>query len=461
MSKMLIDNFHPGWWRPESSDRSIVLQASGERTSPVPFWALIGFTFILLISPQTYLPALGLIRPALLVGAVGITAYLLDQLIHRRSLLKMTREMRITVWLVSWAVITIPFSYWFWGSISILFDLYLKTLIVFWLLYTTVNSLVRLRQIAWGLTLMGIPIALAAVRNYFLGSQLPKFSRISGYEGGLTANPNDLALMLNLIFPLTMALLMGSRKPRTRYILMGILFLDILAVVATFSRGGFVTLAALFIIYLWKFRNRFERRWIIAALFIVMICIPLLPSAYWDRLSTTVNSSSDPTGSAQERTTTLLAAAVFVAKHPVVGAGLGMDSLAMNDERGVLWGAVHNVYLQYGVDLGLPGMILFLMLLITCIKSTTNVQRKTAHVPAMRQLFFFAQGVQISLLAFSVAGMFHPVAYHLYFYYMAGLAVALRAVYEVERTRVVGPDRENESEKIAASDLGGLTNAVG
>jgi O-antigen ligase len=294
-----------------------------------------------------------------------------------------------------------------------------------------------------------------------LGSQLPKFSRISGYEGGLTANPNDLALMLNLIFPLTMALLMGSRKPRTRYILMGILLLDILAVVATFSRGGFLTLAALFIIYLWKFRNRFERRWIIAALFIVMICIPLLPSAYWDRLSTTVNSSSDPTGSAQERTTTLLSAAVFVAKHPVVGAGLGMDILAMNDERGVIWGKVHNVYLQYGVDLGLPGMILFLMLLIACIKSTTKVQRQAARVPALQELWFLAQGVQISLLAFSVAGMFHPVAYHLYFYYMAGLAVALRTVYEVERARAVGLDPSNENNKIPTSGLIGVTDAAG
>jgi hypothetical protein len=33
--------------------------------------------------------------------------------------------------------------------------------------------------------------------------------------------------------------------------------------------------------------------------------------------------------------------------------------------------------------------------------------------------------VEVSLAAFAVAGMFHPVGYHFYFYIIAGLAVAL------------------------------------
>jgi probable O-glycosylation ligase (exosortase A-associated) len=460
MGKILIDNIRPEWWRPESGQRPPGLNASGERTSPVPFWALVGFTFVLLISPQTYFPALSSVRPALLVASVGILAYLIDQLVHRRPVLRITREMRITTWLVCWAVVTTPLSLWFWGSVSVLLDLYFKTLIVFWLLYTTVNNLVRLRRIAWSLTLMGIPIALAAVRNYLSGIQLAKFERITGYEGGLTENPNDLALMLNLIFPLTMALLICSRKPRTRYVLMGILFLYILAIVATFSRGGFVTLAALFFIYLWKFRNRSEKKWLIAVLLIVLLCVPFLPSAYWNRISTTVNSKSDATSSAQERLQIMSAAVIFVIKHPIVGAGFGMSILAMNEEGGTFWTDVHNAYLQYAVDLGLPGLVLFLMLMVACFKSTIKVQRESARAPALQELFFLAQGVQISLWAFSIAALFHPVAYHLYFYYMAGLAVALRAVYEFERARDAGWSLSFNHDRAAVSGPVGAIDAV-
>lgn len=129
-----------------------------------------------------------------------------------------------------------------------------------------------------------------------------------------------------------------------------------------------------------------------------------------------------------------------------------MDVLAMNEERGVSWREVHNVYLQYAVDLGIPGLILFLLLLVTCIRSAARVQRLSARIPALRELFFVAEGVQISLLVFSVSAMFHPVAYQLYFYYMAGLAVAVRAVYEIERAHAAGSDHavaRNEDERVA------------
>ena len=42
------------------------------------------------------------------------------------------------------------------------------------------------------------------------------------------------------------------------------------------------------------------------------------------------------------------------------------------------------------------------------------------------RLAAMAGAVRISLIAFGVAAFFYPVAYYFYFYYLAGLAVALR-----------------------------------
>jgi O-antigen ligase len=119
-----------------------------------------------------------------------------------------------------------------------------------------------------------------------------------------------------------------------------------------------------------------------------------------------------------------------VAKHPVVGAGIGQDILVMNDERGIdTWRRVHNAYLQYGVDLGLPGLLLFVWLHLTCYRTARAVEQRAAAVPSLRDLQPLATGVKMSLVAFGVAAMFHPIAYHFYFFSVAGLAVALRNTY--------------------------------
>ncbi len=47
--------------------------------SAVPFVALLVFTFVLLLSPQTFFPVLGRLRIALLAGGVAIAAYCWDR----------------------------------------------------------------------------------------------------------------------------------------------------------------------------------------------------------------------------------------------------------------------------------------------------------------------------------------------------------------------------------------------
>src|SRR3989442_8531622 len=228
--------------------------------------------------------------------------------------------------------------------------------------------------------------------------------------------------------PLTAALLLASRSAIERILLSAIVCLGGFAVISTFSRGGFLTLATIFLIYLWRLRQHAARGWMWALLVLVLICMALLPSGYSERLHTIADIGSDATGSAQMRWNQVVAAVKLILANPIVGAGIGGDVLALNAERGPTWHHLHNVYLEYAVDLGIPGLILFLLLLRRCIKNAACVQRRSTGSPATRDLFYLAQGIQISLIGFSVAALFHPVAYHFYFYYVAGLALALYAL---------------------------------
>jgi len=104
-----------------------------------------------------------------------------------------------------------------------------------------------------------------------------------------------------------------------------------------------------------------------------------------------------------------------------------MNVLVLNELRGETWTAVHNVYLQILVELGLPGLLLFLLLYGRCFRATGNALR-SEEADRSTGLFHIAEGLRVSLIAFGVAAMFHPVAYHFYFYIFAGLAIAAEAI---------------------------------
>jgi O-antigen ligase len=203
--------------------------------------------------------------------------------------------------------------------------------------------------------------------------------------------------------------------------------MDMLTVVLTRSRTGAVTLMVIVLAYLWKLRHRRERSWIYGLILAAIMAVPFLPSSYLDRLSTITNVQADRTGSAQERLSDMITAVKTIAANPIIGAGMGMNVLAMREERGG-WIGVHNAYLEHAIDLGLPGLAIFLALLISCIKSVAGVRRRLVSM----ELSSLADGIHVSLIAYAAAAMFHPVSYHYYFYYIAGLAIAAGRIADAQ-----------------------------
>lgn len=430
------------WWRPAA------VLAEGHRPalggsrpkaadSAAPFWALMTFTFILLLAPQSYYPMLSDLRIAFLAAAAAVSMHVFHRVIHRRPVMTFTREMGIAACLAGWAIATVPLSEWPGGSFSFLLDVYFKSLVVFWLLSNVVNTLPRLKLVSWVLTLIAARLAVAGVRSFLSGTFIHEalregVTRIVGYDSPLAKNPNDLAFILNLILPLSVGLLLGTQKPAVRWVLLAIIGLDVTGIIVTFSRAGFITLAVTFVTYLWTLLKRKRRGWALAALVLGLASVPLLPSGYVDRLSTITEIEADPTGSSQARWNDMVAAGKYVLRNPIIGAGVGMNVLGLNEIRGKGWIQVHNVYLEYAVDLGILGLVLFVMLLKGCLKSAGEVQRQSGQKPALKELFHLAEGIRVSLIAFAVAGFFHPEAYHFYFYYAAGLALAAKTVWHIE-----------------------------
>jgi probable O-glycosylation ligase (exosortase A-associated) len=379
------------------------------------------------LAPQDFFPALQPLRLPLIVAILATAAYVWDRIIHNVPLSYGAFEFWLILCLTAWAALTAPLSYSPEDSWGFLLNTYSRTLIVFWLVSNIINSSQRLYRTFWALSLMAVPLAVTAMVHFFSGVYFSPTAadRIAGYDAPLTANPNDLALMLNLILPLTIALLLTHRRLSVRLLLLTAIFLSAAAVIMTFSRTGFLTLLTLLPLYLWKLRHRRGRRWVWALVLLILTCVPIVGPAYLDRLSTIANIEADKTGSARERWADMSAAAAFTVDHPLFGAGIGQNHLAVQEERGPDGGIVHNVYLEYSSELGLIGLAIFLLFYFASIKSAASVQRRAAE-EGDTEMLYMGEAIQVSLIAFGVAAMFHPIAYHMYLFYFAGLAVAAK-----------------------------------
>jgi hypothetical protein len=407
----------PRWWQAEPAPI-----AAPDRDA-LAFRALLVFLFLLLLSPQTLVPSLASVRPALLAGGLAVGTCVVGRFVRGERLGHPGREQRLAAALAGWAILTIPLSYWPGGSYNVLVDLYLKALALFWLLANLVDTPARLGRVITALTIMGVPLAVTGMRNYAAGTFLdaggPEVPRIAGYHSGLAGNPNDLALVLNLLVPLAVGLALARAS---RLALLGAVILAG-GVIVTFSRAGFVALATSAVLFGFKCARRGRPGAVAGVMMLAFLTLPLLPEGYLSRVASITDVDSDPTGSAQTRWADTRAALRVVAMQPILGTGLGTNILALNEERGASWTAVHNVYLEHGVELGVPGLALFMGLLVSCWRSARRT-RRAAEVSARHELVHLAEGVEVALVAFAVSGLFYPVAYHFYFYLVAGLAAA-------------------------------------
>src|ERR1051325_2804239 len=206
------------WWRPGAETAVASPTREPIDREHLAFGALVAFTIILLVSPQAWFPAIKSLRIALLAAMIAVTAHLGARAMGKTVALPFRREVAIALALILWAALTIPLSIWPGGSLSALTDHLVKAVVFFWLIGTLVTSKKRLRVFAWMLSLCSLPLAVTAINNYrsgvFVTLEGSAVQRIAGYMGGsgLAGNPNDLALMLNLLMPITGALFVISRS---------------------------------------------------------------------------------------------------------------------------------------------------------------------------------------------------------------------------------------------------------
>jgi putative inorganic carbon (hco3(-)) transporter len=263
---------------------------------------------------------------------------------------------------------------------------------------------------------------------------------------------NDFGLSICLLFPLGLWLAQTSPSKFGKVLNYAVLLLLLYAIVATQSRGATLGIGAMFF-FLWLY----SRRKAVGAVAMVVAAVGVIafaPSAYSSRMSTLTNPTD---GSAQGRIDAWKAGIGMGARNPLIGVGAG--------HFGPRWGkTAHSTYVLAFGELGIPGFICVLAVVIGNARSTINLRKRIAAASApppeaakvvkpkgarnkdeeappaetrqewvMRALLYSAG----AMIGFGVAGAFLSATYYPHLYVLTGLMVATRALASQEAGVVV------------------------
>jgi O-antigen ligase len=313
---------------------------------------------------------------------------------------------------LSLAIISIAFSVYKSQSLNQVYGV-IVSLMSFVLLVKVTQTLDDLERLFKGLTVAAGGLALATIFSY------------SGGRAQINSNfdPNDLAYGLVSILPMIRVLGMTATKRRSLF--NGMVVATIIAVLLTGSRGGVLALVVevlLLVAFPLGFaKNGGLKRFHLGRFVIVIAVIAALCAAMWgflpmearERAATLLELQNDynMTSSKDGRTEIWRLDIAAVWQRPI-GYGLG-SSEYVNGLIGGHYRAPHNVFVQSFVELGIPGLTLFVLSYLVTFWRTGKVSRlgKSGAEGSGAKAALYARALRVGLAANLVAGFFLSHAY--------------------------------------------------
>ncbi|HKC88440.1 MAG TPA: O-antigen ligase family protein [Blastocatellia bacterium] len=397
------------------------------------------FTLMLYARPNDLIPAIGSF-PLVKIVAVGVMAiYVLSKGAAGERLSVWTLEMTMLMVIAALGALLMPTAASPKDSVDTLTDSYLKTVIVFILMVNLIDTRRRLFSL-WKLVVVcGAALGLGAIRSYMRGEFTARGVRIEGLVGGMFENPNDLATALDLLLPFTVALaLVGKGLARLFYLVCAAILA--VAVLVTLSRGGFLGLVAMGGLLLWKLGRGRRLKITLAGALICGVLLATTPGGYGARIATILNNEEDQTGSAQERRELMELAASIAIRRPVVGVGMGNFHIYSIHEK-----VAHNSYLEIAAELGVMGLVAYLIVIFAPLRSLRRIERQTRDMRSKneREMYWLCVCIQAAFIAYMVCSFFASIQYLWYLYYTAAYAVALRQIHAAEEMESSLPNTQN------------------
>jgi len=190
---------------------------------------------------------------------------------------------------------------------------------------------------------------------------------------GGAIDANNFSLMIIFTLPLLTHYALFSKRTLWTWGSVGCIILGVSALVFTYSRGGAIALLIMMMFLFVKLAPRFRPRYLgfaLAALALVVLAVALwVPSSYWERQESVVDTTTRSIG---RRISYLFVGLAAFQEHPLLGAGPGaFREIYAESPQARHFARVekdymryaHNTYMEVLVGSGLLGFSVFLLIL--------------------------------------------------------------------------------------------------
>lgn len=402
---------------------------------------LFALTILTVSRVHQHYPLIMKLRPALLlIMAAAGYAYLNPQYLTRSNVLKLW-PMRLVAILGVLACASAVFGISLGATATFILDSYVKTLIYAFLLAASIRHVRDLYTFVWAYVIScGI---LAFFSLFVFGLNKVSVSYVARLDHLYTYDANDLGVMMMVGLPLTLLLLLVARG-KWRWVLL----LNLVGICATIarsgSRGGFLGFVAVGIAALLLANSVSVGRRTAVAVAAALALAVGAPSGYWLQMGTVLKPKQDYNYSTLDGRKAVAERGLgYMARYPVFGIGINNFSRAectispklqaLNRTGPIRCTAPHNSYVQAGAELGIPGLIAWVWLVLGMIGALLRVRRRLPRswrrgTETHRFIYGATTFFPLAMIGFAVTAFFVSFAWMDALYIMAALTTGLYVV---------------------------------
>jgi probable O-glycosylation ligase (exosortase A-associated) len=258
--------------------------------------------------------------------------------------------------------------------------------------------------------------------------------RVWGPEYSFIGDNNSLALALNMILPFLVYMSTIESNKKIKWALRIAIPLTVLAIIFTYSRGGFLGLVVVTLLIVWRAKTRTKLIAVLIAALALPVAIGFIPDQWFDRIGTLKEYDED--ASARGRFEAWKVAWGVALDRPLTGGGFD----AINDkELYSLYNpesptdtGVHSVYFEVLGENGFVTFGVFLALIVAAALSLQKIAKSGRGQPELRTFWAYAAMLHASLLAFAVCGTFLELASFDLFYNVIAMVVIVKVLFKRE-----------------------------